>query len=81
MREALVVAIPRSRRAITAAGLALAASFGLVALVPLAQFRELAFALGVGVVLDVFVVRSWLVPALMTLEAGRKLEENAEKDH
>ena len=71
LREALLIAIPQSTRAITSAGLALAASFGLLALVPLASFRELAFVMAVGILLDVFVVRALLVPSLMTL-VGRR---------
>lgn len=67
LRRALVLALPQSTAAITAAGTALAASFGLLALVPLAPFRELAFAMSVGILLDVFVVRSLLVPSLLTL--------------
>ncbi len=65
--EALAVAVPRSTRAITAAGVTLAASFALVALIPLVQFRELAFAMALGVLIDAFVVRSLLVPALISL--------------
>lgn len=67
LRQAMAVAIPQSTRAITSAGLALAASFGLLALVPLVPFRELAFALAVGILIDVFVVRTLLVPSLLTL--------------
>ena len=59
--------MPRSTRAINAAGITLAASFGLVALIPLAPFEELAFAVAVGVLIDAFVVRSLLVPALVSL--------------
>jgi len=59
--------MPRTTRAITAAGLALAASFGLLAVVPLQPFRQLACALCVGILLDVFVVRSLLMPALLTM--------------
>lgn len=69
--DALTVAIPRTTRAIGAAGITLAASFGFVALVPLAQFQELAFAMYVGVLLDTFLVRSVLVPSLITL-VGRR---------
>lgn len=46
---------------------ALAVSFALVALTLLASFQQLAFALGVGVVIDAFLVRSLLVPAMITL--------------
>lgn len=53
--EAIQVATPQSTRAILAAGLALSASFGLLALVPLRPFRELGFALSVGILLDVLV--------------------------
>jgi len=65
--DALAVAVPRSTRAIGAAGITLATSFGFVALIPVAPFQELAFAMGVGVLLDAFLVRSVLVPSLITL--------------
>ncbi|GAA3223787.1 hypothetical protein GCM10017691_11140 [Pseudonocardia petroleophila] len=67
LREALAVAVPRSTRAITAAGLTLAASFGFIALIPIATFRQLALALALGVLIDAFVVRPLLVPALISL--------------
>lgn len=67
IRQALVVAVPESTRAITAAGITLAASFGLLALVPLRPFRELAFAMAVGIMLDAVVIRSVLVPVLLSL--------------
>lgn len=67
LREAIAVAAPRASRAITTAGLALAASFGLLALIPLLQFRELAVAMAVGVLVDSLVVRSMLVPALVAI--------------
>lgn len=59
--------MPQSTKAITAAGVTLAVSFGLLALVPLRPFRELAFTMSVGILLDVLVVRTLLVPALLTL--------------
>ncbi len=65
--EALAVAVPRSTRAISAAGITLAVSFALVGLIPVAPFQELAFAVAVGVLIDAFVVRSLLVPALVSL--------------
>jgi RND superfamily putative drug exporter len=66
-RDAVAVAAPRASRAITTAGIALAASFGLLALIPLEQFRELAVFMAVGVILDTVVVRSLLVPSLVAL--------------
>jgi putative drug exporter of the RND superfamily len=70
LREAVAVATPAASRAIAAAAIALALSFALLALVPLRSFRELALAMMVGVLVDAFLVRSWLVPALIVL-AGR----------
>jgi RND superfamily putative drug exporter len=73
VRDAVAVAAPRASRAITTAGIALAASFGLLAVIPLEQFRQLAIIMAVGVLLDTFVVRSLLVPSLVALSgrAGR----------
>ncbi len=65
LREAITIAMPQTTRPIMAAGLALAASFGMLALVPLDPFRQLAFAMSVGIALDVLVVRSLLMPALL----------------
>ena len=72
LRDAIAIATPRAARAITVAALALAGSFALLALVPLGQFREFAFTMAVGVLIDSFLVRSLLVPALISLfgEAG-----------
>jgi RND superfamily putative drug exporter len=67
LRQALAVAVPRSTRAITAAGVTLAASFALGALIPLAPFYQLAFAMAVGILIDAFIVRSLLVPALISV--------------
>jgi RND superfamily putative drug exporter len=69
-RDAVAVAAPRASRAITTAGIALAASFGLLAVIPLEQFRQLAIIMATGVLLDTIVVRSLLVPALVVL-SGR----------
>jgi RND superfamily putative drug exporter len=66
-RDAVAVAAPRASRAITTAGIALAASFGLLAMIPLLQFRQLAIFMAVGVILDTVVVRSLLVPSLVAL--------------
>jgi RND superfamily putative drug exporter len=39
----------------------------MLALIPLEQFRQIAIAMGLGVVLDAIAVRSLLVPALVAL--------------
>src|SRR5829696_7649378 len=67
LREAIAFAAPRASKAIGVAGIALAASFGMLAIVPIDGFRELAFMLSVGVLIETFVVRSALIPALISL--------------
>lgn len=64
---AIRVAVPRSTRAINAAGITLALSFAMLAFVPLRPFREFALAMAVGIVLDVFIVRNLLVPSLVSV--------------
>jgi RND superfamily putative drug exporter len=65
--DAVAVAAPQASRAITTAGVALAASFAMLAVIPLEQFRQIAIAMALGVVLDAIAVRSLLVPALVAL--------------
>jgi RND superfamily putative drug exporter len=65
--EAIAVAAPRASRAVTIAGLTLALSFSLLAIVPLAAFREFAFVMAVGILIDTFLVRTFLVPGLISL--------------
>ena len=67
LRRALAIAVPRSSRAITAAGLILAATFAMVAIIPLESFREVAFTMGVGLLIDTFLVRPVLTPAVLSL--------------
>lgn len=67
LREAITTAMPESARAITTAGLTLAVSFGMLATIPLSPFRELAFAMTVGILIDAFVVRTLLMPSLLVL--------------
>jgi len=66
LREALRIAPARSAAAVRTAGITLAASFGLLAIVDVRAFRELAFTMAVGILLDTFVVRPLLVPALVS---------------
>jgi RND superfamily putative drug exporter len=73
LQEAVAAAAPRAGRAITVAGVALALSFAMLAIIPITPFAVMAFAMGVGILLDTFLVRSVLVPALVVVfgEAGR----------
>ena len=65
--QAIRIAVPRSSRAINVAGITLALSFAVLGVVPLSPFREFAFTMAVGIIVDVFVVRSFLVPSLVSL--------------
>jgi RND superfamily putative drug exporter len=67
VRDAVAIATPQASRAITTAGVALAASFATLAVIPLEQFRQLAVAMAIGVIIDAIAVRSLLVPALVAL--------------
>jgi RND superfamily putative drug exporter len=67
LRDAIRTAGSRASSAIAIAGLILALSFAAVWLIPIAAFRELAFAMFVGLMLDTWVARPLLVPALVSL--------------
>jgi len=57
---------------ITSAGLVLAATFAALSVIPILFLVQLAFIVAFGVLLDTFVVRSLLVPAL-SYDIGRKI--------
>ncbi|HEY2056026.1 MAG TPA: MMPL family transporter [Solirubrobacterales bacterium] len=70
LRGAVSTAGSRASGAIAIAGLILALSFAAVWLIPIAAFRELAFAMFVGLMLDTWLARPLLVPALVSLFGG-----------
>ena len=57
---------------ITSAGLVLAGTFSTLAILPLVSLTEIGFTIAVGVLIDTFIVRSLLVPALV-LEIGDRV--------
>jgi len=57
---------------ITSAGIVLAGTFSTLAVLPLVSLTEIGFTIAVGVLLDTFVVRSILVPALV-LDTGDRV--------
>ena len=57
---------------ITSAGLVLAGTFSVLAVLPLVTLTEIGFTIAVGVLIDTFIVRSLLVPALV-LEIGDRV--------
>lgn len=65
--EAVRRAMPQTSRAITTAGLALAVSFGMLAVIPIASFHQLAVAMSLGILIDSFLVRSVMMPAMLTV--------------
>ncbi len=71
LRAAVRHALPSSVSAVATAGLALGTSFAVLFLVPLAPFAQLAFAVALGIALEVLVVRLLVVPALLTLLGPR----------
>ncbi|MFE9746917.1 MMPL family transporter [Saccharothrix saharensis] len=57
---------------ITSAGVVLAATFSALAVLPILFLAQIAFIVAFGVLLDTFVVRSLLVPAL-AVDVGRRI--------
>ena len=57
---------------ITSAGIVLAGTFSVLALLPLVFLTEIGFVIAFGVLLDTFIVRSILVPALV-LDIGPRI--------
>jgi putative drug exporter of the RND superfamily len=70
LRDAVAAGTSSASRTITVAGVTLAATFALLALVPLLPFRELALLMSLGVLVDALLVRSVLIPALIVV-SGR----------
>jgi RND superfamily putative drug exporter len=69
--EAVPAALVRTGSTINAAGLALAASFLALTLIPLQDFFQVGTAVALGVLLDAFVIRTLLVPALVLFVGPR----------
>ena len=67
LSRAIAVAMPTSARAISAAGVILAATFAMVAIIPLGLFRQIAFTMAIGLLIDTFLIRPVLTPAVLTL--------------
>ena len=57
---------------ITGAGIVLAGTFGALAVLPLVFLTEIGFIVAFGVLLDTFVVRSLIVPALV-IDVGKRV--------
>ena len=69
--EGVLLGLERTGGVITSAGLILAGTFAVLMLLPLEQLFQLGFAVAVGILLDTFVVRTLLVPAVALLLGDR----------
>lgn len=63
-RQGVLVGLAVTGGVITSAGIVLAATFSALSVLPLVFLVQIAFIVGFGVLLDTFVVRSLLVPAI-----------------
>jgi RND superfamily putative drug exporter len=71
-REAMVEGLAATGGVITSAGVVLAGTFAVLAVLPLYALTQIGLTVAFGVLLDTLVVRSILVPAL-TFETGRRI--------
>ncbi len=67
LREATGYALARTGPVITSAGLILAGTFSALMTLPLEDLVQLGFAVGAGVLIDTFITRTLIVPALVTI--------------
>ncbi len=70
-REGMLRALAVTGGVITSAGIVLAGTFSVLAVLPLTFLTEIGFVVAFGVLLDTFLVRSVLVPALIVQMGDR----------
>lgn len=70
--QAVQVGLAATGAVITSAGVVLAGTFAVLGILPLVELAELGFLVAFGVLLDTFVVRSLVVPAL-AMDLGDRL--------
>lgn len=71
LREAVQRAVSRTGGVISSAGIILAATFAVLMTMPIAELFVFGFIVALGILMDVFLVRGMLLPALMMLLEGR----------
>jgi RND superfamily putative drug exporter len=71
-RDGMLRGLAVTGSVITSAGIVLAGTFSLLAILPLVVLTELGFTIAFGVLLDTLIVRSILVPAL-TFDIGARI--------
>lgn len=70
-RQGIVRAVSATGAVITSAGVVLAAVFCVLGVLPLIVLTQLGIIVGLGILLDTFVVRTVIIPALFTLIGPR----------
>ena len=63
--EATQIAVAKTGGVITSAGIILAGTFSALMVLPLTDLFQLGFAVAVGIIIDTFITRTLLVPALV----------------
>ena len=71
-RDAMLKGLAVTGGVITSAGVVLAGTFSVLAVLPLVALTQIGITVALGVLLDTFVVRSVLVPAL-TFEVEERI--------
>ncbi len=71
-REGTLRGLAVTGAVITGAGIVLVGTFGALAVLPLVALTEIGFIVAFGVLLDTFIVRSVIVPALV-IDVGRRV--------
>lgn len=67
LHDGVRIALSRTGGVITSAGIILAGTFGALMILPLRDLFQLGFAVAIGVLLDTFIIRSVMVPAIVVL--------------
>jgi len=70
-RQGIVRAVSATGAVITSAGIVLAAVFCVLGVLPLIALTQIGIIVGLGILLDTFVVRTVIIPALFTLIGPR----------
>jgi RND superfamily putative drug exporter len=70
-REGIVRAVSATGAVITSAGIVLAAVFAVLGVLPLIVLTQIGIIVGLGILLDTFLVRTVMIPALFTLVGPR----------
>ena len=70
-RAGIVRAVSATGAVITSAGVVLAAVFCVLGVLPLIVLTQIGIIVGLGILLDTFVVRTVIIPALFTLIGPR----------